>query len=306
MAQWTLSEIRQKVRQVSGRYSPQELSNNQVDEYINKYFQYAFPAELKLERFHTYYEFLTDPNVQSYTLPSGFVNFEPPGSIDRQAVLWYQEPAAFFENNPEQISRYTAATGDGSTTAFSFSATPTPILPATFVLTDNTEVFQDTNTTYTTSNVTITGSEGGSCTLNYATGAVSVTFNTAPTNGQNITVSYVAFTIGTPTAVLLYNNQFTFYPVPDTAYRFRVKAYANSLVVTSAGVTAASFTNSTDRPLLDEWGPCIAYGAAREIHSDFGEIDAYAEVTALYKEQLGYVLKRTNQNLLNTRAQPNF
>lgn len=306
MVQWALSEIRQKVRQVTGRYSPQELPNNQLDDYINKYFQYMFPAELKLERFHTYYEFLTSANVQSYTLPTGYVNFEPPGSVDRQSVLWYQEPANFLENNPQQISRYTAATGDGSTTAFSFTLSPIPVLPATFVLTDNTEVFEDTNTTYTASDVTITGSEGGSCTLNYATGAVSVTFNTAPTNGQNITASYVAYTIGRPTAVLLYNNQFTFYPVPDTAYRFRVKAYANTLVTTATGTTATSFTNATDRPLLDEWGPCIAYGAAREIHSDFSEMDAYAEVTALYKEQLSYVLKRTNQNLLNTRAQPNF
>jgi len=306
VATWTLLEIRQKVRQVSGRYSPQELSNEQLDEYINKYFQYTFPAELKLERFHTFYEFLTVANQREYALPDGFVNFEPPATLDRLSILWYQDPSAFHENNPENIARNTAAVGDGVTVAFSFSATNTPILPASTVITDNNEVFEDTNTDFNASPVTIIGSLGGLATVNYTTGAVTVTFNTAPAVGQNIFLSYIQFRGGRPTAVLLYNNFFTFFPVPDTAYRFRSKAYANSLVTTESGTTNALFVNATDRPLLDEWGPCIAYGTARQIHADYGEMDAYVEVTALYKEQLAYVLRRTSQNLLNTRASPMF
>lgn len=306
MAEWSLSEIRQKVRQVTGRYSPQELSNEQLDEYINKYFQYTFPAELKLERIHTYYEFLTVANTQSYTLPTGYVNFEPPATIDRLSVLWYQEPSSFYDNNPENIARQTIATGDGATTAFAATAGNFPILPGTAVITDDNEVFEDTNTDFSASPVNITGSLGGTATLNYSTGAMTVSFNSAPASGQNIYFSYIQFQAGRPTAVLLYNNKFTFFPVPDTAYRFRAKAYANTLVTTAAGLNATEFVNATDRPLLDEWGPCIAYGTARDLHADKGEMDAYADVTALYKEQLAYVLKRTNQNLLNTRAQPFF
>ena len=306
MANWALSEIREKVRQVTGRFSPQELTNEQLDEYINKYFQYTFPAEVKLERFHTFYELLTVANQQSYTLPSGYVNFEPLGKIDNLQLLWYQDPDAFQENNPENVARQTIATGDGVTTSFTATAGNFPILPATAVVTDDTEVFQDTNTSFAGSPVTLTGSLGGTATLNYSTGALSVTFNTAPASGQNIYFSYVQFHAGRPTAVLLYNNVFKFFPVPDTAYRFKVKAYANTLVTTAAGTTATEFVNATDTPLLDEWGPAIAYGTSRDIHADKGEMDAYAEITALYKEQLAYILRRTNQNLLNTRAQPNF
>lgn len=306
MAIWSLSEIRQKVRQVSGRYSPDELSNAQLDEYINKYFQYTFPAELKLDRFHTYYEFLTSANQQTYTYPSGYVNFEPPATIDRLSILWYQDPAAFYENNPENIARQTIGTGDGVTTVYGGTASNFPILPGTTVVTDNVEVFQDTSTSYTTSNITLTGSLGGTGSLNLSTGVVSVSFNTAPSSGQSIYYSYIQFQAGRPTAVLLYNNQFTFYPVPDTSYRFKTKAYANTLVVDTNGDTQPSFSNSTDRPLLDEWGPAIAYGTARDIVADFAEADAYRDITFLYKEQLAYSLRRTNQNLLNTRAQPNF
>lgn len=305
MANWTLAEIRQKVRKVSGRYAEAELSTEDLDEYINKYYQYTFPAEVKLERFHTYYEFLTSANQQNYAFPDGFVNFEPLGTIDRKNLQFYQDPDSFYENNPENIARATFATGDGVTTNFSYTATSLPILPASLVVTDNTETFQDTNTDFNTS-PTISGSAGGTATLNYSTGALSVSFNSAPANGQGITVSYIQFLAGLPTAVLMYNNFFTFYPVPDTAYRFRIKAYANTLVTTAAGLNAALFENATDRPLLDEWGPAIAYGTARAIHADYGELDAYAEITALYKEQLGYILRRTHQELLNTRSNPMF
>lgn len=306
MAIWTLAEIREKVRNVTGRYSLQELSNDDVDEYINKYYQYTFPAELKLERYHTYYEFLTSANTQSYTLPDNYINFEPPATMDELLLEWYQEPESFYQNNPQNISRQTIGTGDGATTAFNTTAGTFPILPSTLVITDDTEVFEDTNTTWTTSNVNITGSLGGVATVNYVTGAVTVSFTTAPATGQNIYLSYIQFQAGRPIAVLLYDNQFTFFPVPNTAYRFKTRAYSNILVTTAAGGTATQFNNATDRPLLDEWGPAIAYGASRQIHADNQEMEQYALVTRLYKEQLAYCLRRTNQNLLNTRAAPHF
>lgn len=306
MANWTLAEIRSKVRQVAGRYSPDELSNEQLDEYINKYYQYTFPAEVKLERTHTYYEFLTVGNQQSYTLPAGFTNFENPATIDRLSLLWYQEPSSFYDQNYESVARQTLGTGDGATTGFTGTAQSFPIIPGTAVVSDGVETFQDTSTTYSTSTIALSTDGLGSGTINLSTGAVNVTFGTAPTDGTNVYYSYIQFQAGRPTAVLLYNNQFTFYPIPDTAYRFRVKAYSNTLVTTAAGATAALFSNATDRPYLDEWGPAIAYGTARDIHADYGEMEAYQQVTALYKEQIGYILTRTHQNLLNTRAMPHF
>lgn len=303
---WPLSQIQNKIRRVTGRLTTREISNIELNNYINQFYQYTFPADVKLERAHTFYEFVTQANVQEYTLPSGYTNFEPPATIDRLALLWYQDPAVFDNQDYYSVNTYTLGVGDGTTTSFSVSSGSSPILPDTLVVTDNIEIFEDTNTTWTTSNVAITGDQGGTGTVNYDTGAVSVTFNTAPADGQTISYSYVTFIAGRPTAVLLYNNKFKFYTVPDTAYRFKVKAYANNLVLDASGNTQALFENSTDTPLLDEWGPAIAYGTARNIQADYGEMGAYAEVTALYKEQLNYILRRTHQNLLNTRAQPHF
>jgi hypothetical protein len=297
MSTWTLAEIRSKVRKVTGRLTPGELSNEALDNYINQYYEYTFPAELKLEKKHTYYEFLTAANTAWYDLPnSTYTNWEPPASIDRLSILWYQDPAAFFENNPQKIVRSTPWTGDGGTVVFTTTVTQFPILPDSLVITDDTETFEDTSQTWTEANVNITGSLGGNAVINYSTGVITVTFVVAPNAGQLIHLSFIQFQPGRPTAVLMYNNQFQFYPPPDTAYRFRVKAYA----------VTTNLVNATDTPELDQWGPCIAYGAARDILADLGEMDVYQEVTMLYKEQLAYVLKKTNQNLLNTRSAPNF
>jgi len=297
MSTWTLSDIRQKVRKVTGRLTPGELSNSDLDVYINNYYTLTFPAELKLERKHTYYEFLTVPNTAWYNLPnSTYTNFEPPATVDFYSLLWFQDPNSFNVSSTQQITRLTPWTGDGSTVTFTTTVQAFPIMPASTVITDNVEEFQDTSQTWTTSNVTLTGDLGGTATINYSTGAISVTFNTAPANGQIIYLSYQQFQPGRPQAVLMYNNQFQFYPVPDTAYRFQVNAYQ----------VVSELVNATDTPDLNEWGPCISYGASRDILADLGENDVYAEVTALYKEQLSYVLKRTNQNLLNTRSTPAF
>jgi len=51
-------------------------------------------------------------------------------------------------------------------------------------VTDGTETFKDDR------NGNMVGDLGGTGTVNYATGAVSVTFVTAPTNSQAITTTY--------------------------------------------------------------------------------------------------------------------
>lgn len=297
MATWNLSDIRQKVRQVTGRFTPSDLSNAALDDYINRYYQYTFPAEVKLEKKHTFYTFQTIANQPTYDIPdTTYTNFEQPATANNLSMLWYQNPDTFYKENPLQYTFSTPWTGDGSTLTFSTTVTGFPIYPDSLTISDDVESFEDTNETYTTSDVTITGSAGGTATINYDTGSVSVTFNAAPANGTEIHLNYILFSAGRPQAILMYNNQFQLYPVPDQVYLIRMKAW----------IIVMPLTNATDTPDLPEWGPCIAYGAARDIFADFGENDAYAEVSVLYHEQVDYILTRTAQNLLNIRSIPNF
>lgn len=301
MAEWTLADIRTKTRQVSGRLSQSELTNDEVDDYINRYFQFEFPAEVKLNRNYSWYEFNTTKNTASYDFSENYSNFVPEATIDRRQLEFYQDPDAFDRDNPYNVSRFSTWTGDGATTAFANTYTAqAPFLPGSVVVDDTVEVFSDNGSGV------LTGNLGGTGTVNYTTGAVAVTFNTAPTNGQVIQASFIRYQAGTPVSVLMYNNQFTFYPVPDRAYRFRIKAWGLAYVKPETGANKTMFTTSSDKPLQEEWGPAIAFGAARRIASDFGEMDRYAELTALYKEQINYILTRTHIDLESTRALPMF
>jgi hypothetical protein len=189
-----------------------------LDDYINKYYQLTFPAELKLERKHTYYEFLTSANVAWYDLPNDtYTNWEPPAKIDELSLLWYQDPGPFFENNPNQIARSTPWTGDGVTSAFNTVITQFPIMPDSLVITDNIETFQDTSQTWTTSNVVLVGDMGGSATINYSTGVISVTFNA---RHQQMVRLFICRSSSLTLDVLpLYscttiNSSFSLYPTP--------------------------------------------------------------------------------------------
>lgn len=85
-----------------------------------------------------------------------------------------------------QVTGESYGTGDGSTVTFThnLSAISAPKTAMYISVTDGTETFTDDR------NGNMLGSLGGTGTVNYATGDVSVTFNTAPTNLQAITCSY--------------------------------------------------------------------------------------------------------------------
>lgn len=288
---WTLADIRNKVRQVTGRLSSNQISNAELDLYINNFYQFVFPAEVKLEREHQYYEFNTVPYQGDYTLPNGtYTNTETPIYVEYKPVLYYQDPVVFWSQNPRNYGRQTPWTGDGTTTAFNTTITLTAsrITPGSVIVTDKTETFTDDGSG------SLSGDAGGTGSINYASGVISVSFNTAPTDGQDIFLTFQQYTPGEPNSSLVYNNVITFFPVPDNVYPVQVKAWK----------VPTALDTDIDTPDLEEWGPAIAYGASRDIVADYGEIDRYSEITALYKEQISYVLTRTVQNLSNVRSRP--
>lgn len=300
MSVWTLSDIRQKVRKVTGRFTANEMTNTELDDRINRYYTLIFPAEVKLDAKLVFYSFVTTANQAFYDVPiTLYTNFSPPATINNLKVDWYQNPTKFRQDNIESALQYQFSnpwTGDGVLSAFSTTITGFPIFPGSLTISDDTETFRDTSTTYTESDVVLTGSAGGTATINYSTGTVSVTFNSVVDNGQLIHLNYIVFKAGRPTALLYFEKKFELLPPPDQAYIVKMQAYQ---VVTALSA-------ATDTPDLNEWGPAIAYGTARDIFADFGENDAYQQTTVLYKEQIDYILTRTEQDLSNVRALPNF
>ena len=83
-----------------------------------------------------------------------------------------------------QVTGEVLATGDGTTTTFSGTLANYTVKAGTLTITDGTETFTDNG------DGTLTGDAGGSGTINYETGEYSVTFNTAPASGTDITADY--------------------------------------------------------------------------------------------------------------------
>ena len=82
------------------------------------------------------------------------------------------------------INNENIGTGSPPTTTFTGTLANTLIAGFTISADDTVETFTDNG------NGTLTGSLGGTGTINYTTGAYSITFNTAPTGGQAIRIDY--------------------------------------------------------------------------------------------------------------------
>ena len=302
MATWTLADIREKARRLSGRLSVSELSNNELDEYINRYVQYEFPAEVKLNKNFTTVQITTTANTKDYNFPSAYTNFVPEAKIDNFHLSFYQDPSIFENDNPLNVTRNTSTSDGSNPFTVTLSLGDFPIEPGSVLVDNLTEVGVDDGNGNLVSD--LDGSNNG--TVNYTTGAVSYTFITSPSSGDAIYTSYVRMPTGRPNSVLMFDSKFSLYPIPDRAYRLTLKAYELNLVVDSTGTEQTLFEDATDRPRLDEWGPTIAFGAARRISEDYGEFDKYAQLSVLYQEQLNYILTRTLIDLESARAQPKF
>ena len=64
----TLADIRTKVRRLTGKPSNQQITDPEIDEYVNTFYLYDLPENLKLFSLHTTFEFLTIPNIDQYDM----------------------------------------------------------------------------------------------------------------------------------------------------------------------------------------------------------------------------------------------
>lgn len=297
MALWTLRKIREGVRQATGRFEEGDMSNDEIDENINYYYQYIFPSEVKLDAKFTFYEFMSSKNQATYTAPKEvWTNFEPPAAVNNYTMDWSQDPTRFEEYAPLQYQFSTPWTGDDSTVTFTTTVSSRPIYPASLTISDGTETFEDTNENWTTSDITLVGTLGGTATINYDTGEISVTFVTAPSDGESMYLNYVSFKSSRPEKILYFNDQFKLSPPPDQAYKIKIPGYK----------VVDELVSSSDTPDLNEWGPCIMYGASKLLATRYGEMDLYADMSALHQEQISNILTRTCENLMNVRVNPDF
>lgn len=293
MAGWTLADIRDKVRNVTGSPSPDQISDSTIDDYINNYYVYTMPFELKVQIENAFLTFVTTPGVDVYSFPGGYFTDSPGAYADGFPMVFYESPDIFYQDWPQQYAVNNLATGDGLTSSFSGTLQNPPIIAGTAIfVSDDSVGFQQ----LITDNGDGTLSGNGTGTLDYLTGAYSITFTLAPISSAVIYAKYQGYTGNRPQGVLFFENEFTLRPVPDQAYNIQMQGYIKPTLL----------TNDSDTPTQEEWGPLIAYGASLEIFSDRGDEQSYESYFPIFKRYENVALGRTVQQLTDQQSVPRF
>lgn len=142
-AGWSLENIRSKVRAVTGRPSSDQLTDDQINAYINNYYVYAMPFELKEQITNQFLRFKTTPGIDVYAFPGGYFTDSPGAYADGFPLVFYQDPDIFYQDWPQQYAVDNIATGDGTTQTFSGGLQNPPVIIGTlFIASDDPTGFQ--------------------------------------------------------------------------------------------------------------------------------------------------------------------
>src|SRR5574337_182411 len=125
---WTLADIRQKVRNITGTPSTDQLTNAEIDDYINNYLVFTMPHELKFQIQNNFLDFKVTPGVDIYAFPGGYFTDSPGAYADGFPLVFYQDPDIFYQDWPQQYAIDNIATGDGITAAFSGGLQNPPLI----------------------------------------------------------------------------------------------------------------------------------------------------------------------------------
>lgn len=140
---WTLAEIRNKVRNITGSPSPDQISDSDIDTYINNYYIFTMPFELKEQITNQFLKFKTTPGVNVYSFPGGYFTDQPGAYADGFPLIFYQDPDIFYQDWPQQYAVDNIATGDGSSSSFSGGLqNPPVIIGSLFIAADDPTGFQ--------------------------------------------------------------------------------------------------------------------------------------------------------------------
>ena len=300
MVLWNLEDIINKVRNITGTPisddGSSEMSDSLITDYVNSYYTFTMPFELKEQINLQPMNFFSLPNIDVYSFPSGFLTDQPMAYADGFPLIFYQDRDIFFQDWPQQYAQDAVSTGDGIVQTFAGTTQNNPVIQGTYAITDGSQIAFDKSDGILYQ--TIVGVDTAVGTINYVTGAFSVTFNTAPLASTTIYDKYQGYQPARPQGVLWYNNVFTFRPIPDQVYQITLQGYINQ--------TQFDPTDQTETPLQTEWGQLIAYGAALEIFADRGDLMAYNNYYPVLKRYENVALGRTVQQYESSQSVPRF
>ena len=332
----TLQDIRTKVRRVTARYRQDQLTDAQIDNYINTFYLYELPENFRTLNLFVPFVFYTTPNVACYDFPyqpgftdpngnpsPGYLNIKTPIFCQGYQLRYFQDKSMFYAVWPKRTQVYQIGVGDGTTGPYAGIMPFTPMIRAdqdifgkvtesnviisaqqsgyVFLATDspNQTISGVTGTPYSPSDTGSLISSGQTLPnsfVNYVTGEYQFETSNPIPSGVPINVQAIPYMPSRPVDVLFFNQQLTFRPIPTDVFQVEIQAM----------VTPTQLLTSIDKPLLDEWWQYLALGASKLVYTDFPDPEGLQYCLALLQEQMQLVQRRTLVQLSTQRAQTLF
>ena len=323
----TIVFIRKKVRRLTASASEAALSTSDIDEYINRFYQNDFAYGIKIDQMRSVYSFFTEPYRDRYPLD---VNFDQgvraPVYVDGIQGSFYKDRQQFFNIYPKWPTLFHPISGDGITTAFTFTI-PAPFLSGEVTLggvdvNDNPISVSDdgsgnlllqvpnpvvTVPPYTDSNPVNTNTPiPGMHNQNTANPGLNWKgTQTTPFTNAIGDVNYVTgvFNINFPVApkagtqITLWVDQYQTgrpYCLLFWNNEFTVRPVPKIIhkITVETYLTPVQFMTVNDVPILNQWAQYLAYGASCEILRDRQDSDGVDNLKEGMMRQEALVLER--------------
>lgn len=301
MADSTLAAIRKKVRRLTRTPSEQQLSTADIDEYVNTFILYDLPQHLRLFKLRTTLTFYTEPNIDEYetnaVVGDPLENFENrytavygPVYVAGYEAFLSQSVAEMTSMHPITNAIFTETQGDGITVAFAGTLTNIPVISGKVVF-NAIDANNDGLRLSDDGAGNLVGDGVG--TINYITGAYTLTWNVAPAAGTDINSLTIPYTAARPDTVLYFDNKFIVRPIPDQVYPIQVEV----------DIRPTELLNAGESPDLEQWWQYVSYGAAKKVFEDRSDNESIADIMPALKEQELLVLRRTIAQQSKERAE---
>jgi len=302
-----LQQIMTKVRKLTYAPTGSQLSDSDIQQYVNTFYIYDMPMHLRQWNLRETFTWVCEPFVDTYSInPTdvtnqfyGFINkynaVYMPVYIGGYQAYYTQSRQELFNMYPQVRALQQIGQGDGVNTFFSGTLQYSPI-------TQNSILFDSVTTANTGTSVvddglgnliippplnTIVG------TINYVTGAYAFQFAVAPGTGNPVNAQVLPYVAARPQTLCFYDNTFILRPIPDQPYQINFEV----------DLLPTQFMDTSDNPMVNQWWQYIAYGAAKKVLEDRRDMDAVQQIMPEYEKQESLVERRTLIQAANQRSQ---
>lgn len=315
----TLQNIRDKVRYLTGRKSPLDLTDSQIDFEINSFYQTEFPQALRILDLRQVYVFSTVPNQATYNLPVDEIqSVEPPCYVAGYSVYFTMDQMQFNALWPQLQVNETNTFGDATIGAgpYTFTTHQRPVQPSSYTVNAATSFNTSTDLVDDGNGNLLLPTDLGSAspvirgTIDYETGIVEPTFAVAPSPGKPIISQYIKYLASRPNLIYYYSNQLTLYPVPDQVYEVKITIWKiPTALIDFASIPQYAYQGNLGQPTIppasqdiSEWWEALAYGASMKIYENNLDFDTAEKMKDLLDRKLNLIRRRTWYQMASQRS----